>query len=167
MPDSNAGEAYSQLISDQLAEERDRKTTLEARGITVISTSGALATLMLGLTVGVTAATTFRFPGPVKIPLVLALAMFVLAAACGLTANVPMHYKEPTVGALAGLVDVAYWTGPRQTGSLRVAEAQVKVLEASRVANAMKARLILAAISFELMAIAFLAWAAAGIIYSI
>lgn len=164
MPYANAGEAYGQLISDQLAEERARKSTLEARGITVISTSGALSTLILALTAGVTAAAKFKFPDLVRIPLVITLIMFVFAGACGLMTNIPLRYKEPTADALVKLIDVNYWSGPEETGSLRVAEAQLKVLRASRIANEIKARLLLAAIFCELLAIVFLAWAAAGII---
>ncbi len=50
--DADAGLAYAQLIADQLAEERSRKSSLEARGVTVITTAGPLATLLFALTAG-------------------------------------------------------------------------------------------------------------------
>jgi hypothetical protein len=162
--DSSAGTSYGQLIADQLAEERARKSALESRGITVISVSGVLCTLILGLTAGVTTSTGFRFVAFVRVPLVLALVAFVSAAACGLLTNLPLRYKEPTARALVGLLNVRYWTGPEEIGELRVAEAQVTILSAARTANGLKARLLLAAVLFELLAVAFLSCAAAVLV---
>jgi hypothetical protein len=164
---TNAGTSYSQLITDQLSEERSRKSTLEARGITVITTSGGLATLIFALTAGVTARTGFKFPGSVRVPLMVTLIAFVGAAICGLITNVPMRFKEPTSRALAALVDVRYWSASGDIGQLRVAEAQVKILTASRAANRLKVNLLLTAMVFELVAIVSLSLAVADIIYKI
>jgi hypothetical protein len=54
MPDTRAGDAYSRLIDDQANQERDRKASLESRGVTVVTTSSALATLLFALTAGLT-----------------------------------------------------------------------------------------------------------------
>src|SRR5690348_5642945 len=97
LPDANAGRAYAQLIADQLLEERTRKASLEARGITVITTSSALSTLLFGLTAGLTTLSRFRLPPAAKLPLVLTLATFVFAAAFSLAVNMPLRYREPTV----------------------------------------------------------------------
>lgn len=168
MPDeaADAGSAYGQLICDQLTDERGRKTSLEARGINVITTSGTLATLLFGLTAGLTAGANFRLPAGAKLPLVLALAAFVAAAAGGLATNVPLRYQQATPQGLAKLVDAAYWTAPPLIGQLRVAEAQVKLLTAARSANNLKVRILIAAVACELLAIIFLAWAVAVILYA-
>ena len=167
MPDeaADAGSAYGQLICDQLAEERSRKTSLEARGINVITTSGTLATLLFGLTAGLTAAAKFRLPAGARLPLLLALVAFVGAAVCGLATNAPLRYREATPRGLAKLVDAKYWTAPPLIGQLRVAEAQVKLLAAARSVNNLKVRLLLAAVACELLAVIFLAWAVASILY--
>lgn len=109
---TDAGAAYSQLISDQLAEERTRKSSLEARGVTVITTSGTLATLLFALTAGLTSVASFKLPGGAKLPLLLALVAFIVAAVCGLTTNMPLKYREATPQGLARLVDARYWTAP-------------------------------------------------------
>jgi hypothetical protein len=163
--DAQAGLAYSQLIADQLAEERDRKSTLEARGITVITTSGTLATLLFGLTAGLTVATSFKLPSAARLPLLLALIAFVVAAMCGLATNMPLIYREATSRGLAKLVDARYWTGPATVGQLRVAAAQVTLITAARSANNLKVRLLIAAVAAELLAIVFLSWAVASILY--
>lgn len=163
---TDAGAAYSQLISDQLAEERTRKSSLEARGVTVITTSGTLATLLFALTAGLTSVASFKLPGGAKLPLLLALVAFIVAAVCGLTTNMPLKYREATPQGLARLVDARYWTAPPVVGQLRVAAAQVTLLGAARLANNLKVRLLIAAVAAELAAVIFLAWAVACILYS-
>ena len=166
MPDANAGRAYGQLIVDQLLEERTRKASLEARGITVITTSSALATLLFALTAGLTATSRFRLPPATKLPLVLTLVTFVFAAAFSLAVNLPLRYREPTVAGLAKLASPNYWKAAPEIGEIRVAEAQVTSLAAARSANNLKVMLLIGAIFFELMAIPFLAWAIAEVLYS-
>jgi hypothetical protein len=166
MPDENAGAAYSQLIIDQLTEERSRKVSLEARGVTVITTSSTLATLLFALTVGLTTAAGFKLPGPARLPLVLALCAFATAAVLGLMTSIPLRYREPTPSGLAKLVDAKFWTAPPEIGQLRVASARVTILALARAANGLKVRLLLGAIFFELLAVIFLTWAVANILYN-
>ena len=160
-----AGRVYGQLIADQLAEERSRKTSLEARGVTVITTSSALATLLFALTAGLTATSKFRLPVPAKLPLLLTLVTFVFSAAFSLAANVPLIYREPTPAGLAKLINTDYWSAAAEIGEIRVAEAQVTSLTAARSANNLKAKLLIGAVFFELLAIPLLAWAVAEILY--
>jgi hypothetical protein len=165
-PDAVAGSAYSRLIADQLAEERNRKVSLEARGLTVITASGTLATLLFALVASLTAVPKFGLPEPARLPLLLALVAFLIAALFGLATNIPLRYREPTSQGLAKLVDSRYWDGPRETGELRVAEAQVTVIAAARSANNIRVILLLAAIFAEILAVIFLSWAIAVILYA-
>lgn len=166
LPDADAGSSYGQLISDQLARERSHKTNLEARGITVVTTSGTLTTLLFALTAGLTTVAKFKLLGSAKLPLLLALISFVVAAALGLVTNMPLKYQEPTPRGLAHLVNANYWTGPKEIGQLRVAAAQVTTLSAARSANNLKVILLLGAILSELLAVIFLSWAIITILYS-
>ena len=163
--DENAGDAYGRLINDQLSQERQRKTSLESRGITVITTSSALATLLFALTAGLTSAKTFKLPEAAKLPLILALAAFVFSASFGLIVNIPLKYREVAARALERVRKPNYWSARAQIGQLRVAEAQITILAAARAANRIKVALLLSAISFELAAVIFLAWAIGIIIY--
>jgi hypothetical protein len=165
MPDARAGDAYSRLIDDQVNQERDRKASLESRGVTVVTTSSALATLLFALTAGLTTAASFKLPGSAKLPLILALATFVLAAVLGLATNIPLRYRGPTAEALGNLCNPNYWDGAAALGQRRVAEAQVRGLQYARDANAYKVVLLLSAIGCELAAAGILAWAIGEIIY--
>ena len=49
---------------------------------------------------------------------------------------------------------------------MRVAQAQISTLAVARVVNTRKARLLLGAIAFELLAVILLAWAIAAILYN-
>jgi hypothetical protein len=166
LSDVNAGRAYGQLIADQLIEERSRKASLEARGVTVITTSSALATLLFALTVGLTAASKFRLPATAKLPLLLTLVTFAFSAALSLAVNVPLRYREPTPAGLAKLVNSNYWKAAAEVGEIRVAETQITSLAAARSANNLKVMLLVGAVFFELLAIPFLAWAVAEILYA-
>jgi hypothetical protein len=133
--------------------------------VTVITTSGTLVTLLFGLTAGLTAASGFKLPGGARLPLLLALIAFVIAAGFGIVTNMPLRYQEMTPQGLGKLVNARYWTAPPAVGELRVAQAQVAVLSAARTANDLKVSLLIAAISAELLAVAFLAWAVAVILW--
>jgi hypothetical protein len=166
VPDANAGEAYGRLIVDQVNQERERKTSLESRGITVITTSSALATLLFALTAGLKSASKFKLPESARLPLVLTLGAFILAASFGLIVNIPLKYQEPTARGLGRLRNRVYWDAPAVIGQLRVVEAQIASLEAARTANRLKVGFLLSAIAFELLAVIFLAWAIDLIIYN-
>lgn len=79
--------------------------------------------------------------------------------------NLPLRYREPTARGLAKLVDARFWAVPAKIGELRVAELQVALIAAMRSANNLKVRLLIFAIAAELIAIIFLFWAVAVILY--
>jgi hypothetical protein len=164
--DANAGEAYGRLIEDQLNQERQSKISFENRGVTVINTSSALATLLFALTASLTLAAKFKLPEPARLPLILALGTFVLAAICGLATNMPIAYGTPTPDSMAKLCTSDYWDAPATTGQLRLAETQIEELRRSLKANGFKANFLIAAIGCEILATGFLAWAIGVIIYS-
>ena len=166
MPDTNAGEAYGRLIEDQLNQERERKVSFENRGVTVINTSSALATLLFALTASLTLAAKFKLPEPARLPLLLALGAFVFAAVCGLVTNMPMPYGTPTADSMEKLCTSDYWDAPATTGQLRLADTQIEELRRSQKANDRKAIFLVAAVGCEILATGFLAWAVGVIVYS-
>ena len=86
---------YAKYMEAQLAREEERKKWFEARGVTVITTSGTLATLLLGLIAIATKSTqTFTLPDASKTPLGLALVAFAVAALLAIFTNVPRSVDE-------------------------------------------------------------------------
>jgi hypothetical protein len=160
--DSIAGNEYARLIAETLAEERKRKDSLEGRGLQVVTTSGGLVTLLVALSRLAGVDVVDAAP---RVLIWLSLAAFVAAAVGGLLVNRPATYEEVSADELARLAESEdFWTGPKALGSRRSAEVQVKVLQAARVVNAMKAETVYWAMFIEVVAIGLLA---AGIGYSV
>lgn len=91
---TEGSEVYADFIKSMLDAEDSRKSSLEQRGIGVITTSGALVTLLFGLTATITSAKTFTLPPAARDWLTPAAILFVAAAAAGILVNVPLFYGK-------------------------------------------------------------------------
>lgn len=155
---STAGrKVYSPLLKEQLAEERSRKTSIEQRGVAVITTSGVLVSLLFGLAAVVTQAKSFELLAASRALLAVSLLLFVVAALGGIVSNWPLSYSQFHVEDLRRFVDAEYWGGPVDTASRRVAEAQVQILKRARRLNAIKGRALLFAMLIQVLAVVALA----------
>lgn len=159
-----AGKSYEQLIREQLDEERARKSSLEQRAVFVITSSGALATLLFGLAAAVTAATGFVLPPGAKWLLVVAVPLFLVSAVLGILVNAPREYDEIATDELARVVDPQYWEAAGSIGARRAAEARITVLRSARKLNYSKAKQVYYALIIEVIAVAAVAAAVAIIL---
>lgn len=96
---------YANYISEQLANQEARKKSLEDRGSSVITTSGALATILLGLTSFAAGKTSLEITGDARRAVILALILFVVAALLALATNVPLFYRKPRDEKLRLLIE--------------------------------------------------------------
>jgi hypothetical protein len=152
-----AGAAIARLIDEQLAEERARKGSVEARGISVITTSGVLVTLLLGFGGLVRGTRDLVLPPIADVTLVCGLAAFVLAAVGALYSNAPLKYAEPRAEDLREWLDPRLWGAEAMAGEVRAAEARLDVLVAARALNDRKATVLTGAIAAEVVAISLVA----------
>jgi hypothetical protein len=153
----NAGEAYGQLIDDQLAEERARKTSIEQRGVGVITTSGALVTLLFGLSALATKSQSFVLSDPARWTLLIAVVLFLAASVLGLATNWALSYFEVTVPSMRTLVEPEGWSEEATEAARQAAEARVDIIESFRSNNQMKGWMLRAAMGVEILAVATLA----------
>lgn len=156
--DDLAASAIGEFVAEQLAEERLSKTSLEARGLALITTSGAFTTLVLGIAALVGEAS---LPAASRALLVLSLAVFVVAAVMGVVVNMPADYDEPSAESLRNVLSEH---GERDllTGVRAVGNSRLDVLETARNNNKTKAcRLLIGAVA-QIVAMALVA--AAGIV---
>ena len=161
---ADAGTAYAELISEQLTEERSRKSSLEQRGGLVITTSGTLVSLLFGLAAVVTSRKGFSVPFSARVLLLLAVVAFIAAALGGLAANLPLReYLEPEPESLRELTELDSWEAEVSIGARAIALARVDVLAAAREANDLKAVAVILAFAAEVVAIGLVA-AAVGIV---
>ena len=145
---------YAEFIKEQLASQEARKASLEQRGLAVISTSGALATLLFGLTaLTVAREATYDIPGTAATFLLFALAFFVLAGICGLVTNLPRGYEATTVEGLRKGVSER-WGDDEATASKRVARTRLTVLASAKAVNKQKGYLLVAGMVSEIIAVA-------------
>jgi nitroreductase len=140
-------------------EERARKTSIEQRGIGVITTSGALVTLLFGLSALATKSQTYALPGSARGVLVVAVALFLAASVLGLLTNWALGYNEVTTRAMKGLVAPAEWLEDPTEASRLSTEARVAIIESARAHTTIKAWLLRAAMGIEVLAVAALALA--------
>jgi hypothetical protein len=145
---------YSEYIKEQLADQEARKISLEQRGLAVITTSGALVTLLFGLTaLTVKRESTFAIPDRAAVFLIAALVFFVAAALSALITNIPRSYRGVTVNALREAVK-AQWDDSEATASKKVALTRLTVLASAKRVNNQKGYALLGGVAAEIVAVA-------------
>src|SRR5712691_2173112 len=151
-----SGSSFGPTIRAQLDEERARKTSLESRGIGIVTSSGALATLLFGLvtfTRGSINQLHLDVGGTAKWALVVGVLLFAIAALMGLGANLPLNYREAAVVRLENRVKPEEWSKEEPIeAARRDAKLNVDVLKSARGANVWKARAVFIGIAAEAMA---------------
>jgi uncharacterized integral membrane protein len=157
--DPAGARTYAAYIDKQLSREEERRKSLEARGVLVITSSGTLATLLLGLVaIATKAGATFALPDGARLPLALALIGFTVAALLAIATNVPRKSDEAIVSGLQGLLE-QYWNDPELEALRTVAQNQINVLASGKRVNRDKAYALVAAMTAETFAVGTLAWA--------
>ncbi len=152
---------YSAFIKDLFDGELARRTTLESKAGSVITTSGTLVTLLFGLVAVVTGAKTFTIPAGANGWLLAAIIAFVAACIAAIFVGVPLPYGETEI-TMADLASA--WTDAPAETEAAIAGTRLEALSAARRWNAMKAWILLGAIAGEIVAIALLAVAVGVII---
>jgi hypothetical protein len=151
-----------------LDREDARKTSFESRGITVITSSSTLATLLLGLVaIATKSSQTFTLPSASQTPLALALVAFTAAAALALFTNLPWVASEANPDGLANILDTDELWRAGETEALRaVAANRLSVLRSESTVSTRKGWALVVAMLFEAVAVGLLAWAMLAIVYS-
>jgi hypothetical protein len=150
-------DVYHDFVKALLDAEITRKTSLETRGIAVITTSGTLVTLLFGLVAVLTSSKTFAFPTQAHGWLTAALVFFVLAAGLGITSNnIPLPYGEEKI-TKKKLQEV--WGDTVSDAQAMVTVTRLRRLKVARKRNSTKASIVVAAGASELLALGMLATA--------
>lgn len=83
---STQGTVYATFIEAELKAERDRRASLDTRGVTVVTTAGSLVTLLTAIAAFVKPDTGKMLPGSALVVFALALVAFAVAAGFGIAA---------------------------------------------------------------------------------
>ena len=147
------GDVAGEFISAEIASEEARKSSLESRGLGVISTSGGLVTLLMGLAVVVTHAVGFALTDSERWLLTGAAGLYVVASGLGIATNWPVPSLRIDPESLVTLLDPTAWNEEASDAKRELAVVRRAQLADAVAWNERKARIVLAAMSFEVAAV--------------
>jgi len=144
---------YADYIAEQLAREDERKASLESRGVIVVTTSGTLATLLLGFaTLTKRSHGQFVLPHPSHEWVKWALVLFTSSAVAAIVTNAPFRYHAADVGGLRGLLKDS-WNDNYEVAEKEVAENRLDVLGSAKRWNSIKGWMLFLAVICEVLAV--------------
>lgn len=157
---NDVAKPYADLVTDLLQAENAIVNGLETRGVAVVSTSGALVTLLLGLAGLVTRVQSFHVSPTVLILASLAVVFFLLAGLVAMWINRPRKTWRPDPGRLT-MEMWDRWNRPYPYDPLKKATATRLALWATaQDLTQKKARALLAALAAQAVAVILLGAAA-------
>jgi hypothetical protein len=165
MADEDADEAentagnptYAAFLAEQVKTEETRKGSLEARGVTTITTSGALATVLLGIvTLTKGKEGTISLPEPSRPWVVAALVAFVVATIFSIATNAPVSLSWTDPDEWSELID-EIWQDDEATSQRNVAGDHLDQLKALNRWNNWKGYALIVAMVSQAVAIILVA----------
>ncbi len=158
MAPESGGSIYADYIREQLARQDERKASIERRGVSVITTSGVLVSLLFGLTTVLTGTDNYQLPSGTKPWIYGSLVCFVLAAVGGIITNIPLFYSGVEVKGLEAATKHKMGDSVADA-NVRVASTDVKLLATAQKLNSVKGWILLGAAVAQLGAVVSLALA--------
>jgi hypothetical protein len=155
---ADARETYSNFILERLAAEETRKMSLEQRGISVVTTSGALVTATFAIAAIVTSRSSFKVPHSIVALLTGVAGAFLVSALFAISTNLPLRYRDIDVMRTIRLMH-SHWSDDQQTALARITATRGVLLRSARESNTRKSILLLIAMLAEAAAILLLALA--------
>jgi hypothetical protein len=154
---------YTGLVRELLDAEEKRRDSLEARGASVITVSGALVTLLFGLAAVVTGAKGFHVSGAVRDRLGWAAIAFVVAAVLAVGTYAPQPTRMTDPHKLAELLP-DLWNRDLDHARKTATNTRLDQLAVAQRANDIKGLLLAGAIAAQVIAVLLVAWAVLGIL---
>jgi hypothetical protein len=145
---------YGEFLKDELAAQETRKASFEQRGLAVVTTSGALVTLLFGLAALSTTGKSQELPSDAKKWLAAALVVFVIAAVLALVTNFPFFYNGPKPAAIKARLNQKPIRG-EDAARRDVALTRANMLKDVKKKNGLKGGLLFGAMTFEVVAVGF------------
>ncbi|HKS49335.1 MAG TPA: hypothetical protein VJT49_30350 [Amycolatopsis sp.] len=160
-----AGPVIAALIVKEAEKAEAAAGSVQSRGLAVISSSGTLVTLLFGLAALATKVQNFVLPGSTKLPLCLSALFLVLAAVLGIATNLPRGTEAVALRDLRPLLEDRAWNAPAVNADQQIARTQLTTVESTRKRNIKVARLLITAISLEIVGIACVMWSVLSLIF--
>jgi hypothetical protein len=159
----DGGVVFADAVRDLLNVEEQRRQSLEARGVSVITVSGTLVTLLLGLAALVTKRTDFHLTGSARELVTGAVVAFTVAALLAIAAHAPQRERVGDAGELAATLP-GLWDEGADFARKKLTATRLELLGATQRANDRRATALLGAMIAQAVAVALLAWAVAQLV---
>ncbi len=152
----SSGKLLADYVAQLLKDERERGESIESRSRTVISSSGALVTLLLALAAIGSKTTVVTISAGARAFVGSSVGAFALSAVLAFTTAIPQtaHLVDP---ARFSTEIRAAWERSEASALTRITATRIQELADVQRANTRKAWLVLVAVSFEALAVLLLA----------
>ncbi|TCC40840.1 hypothetical protein [Kribbella speibonae] len=147
------GDALRGELQETMAAERAKKSTVEAKGLSVISTSGALLTILLGFAALVGLRDGERPSSTVVLVLTVGMALLALACLLGIACNLPGRYLELQPESLLSMTPVSVWREDGADARRELSLAHLEIITQWRRLNEIRGWMLLVAILLEVLGI--------------
>ncbi|AVZ71079.1 hypothetical protein SLUN_01240 [Streptomyces lunaelactis] len=162
--DATAAKVFAEYIEKLLAAENEQRASLQARGAAVITASGTLVTLTLGLAVLVTNQGKATIPNAARVLLLFAMAGFLVAAVLAILVNTPR--RQTILDPVAVQREVRRrWNQTESTGLAKVTADRLTWLARLQRSNDVRAVILMAAVTAQVVAVTLVGAAAAVILW--
>jgi hypothetical protein len=157
------GLVYYSFIQASIKEERDRRSAQESRATGVVTSSGALVTLVFAL-VAVVLGKDYKFASGATWLVIAALGLFALASLFALLAGLLLKYEVPDKRTLEATLG-SHWTDTEASARLACAWMSLDTLLTLRSGNNRKSWWLDWALRMQLSAVVTLGAAVAWELY--
>ena len=154
--DDGAVDVYAAYVAEQVALQEARKASIESRALVVITSAGALATLLLGLAAFASNGDTIELSDRAQGWLRAAVVAFVIAGVLALVANTPLLYRRVILSELSAAVEEAD-DDTRSFAVKAVAFNRLALVANAAKLNGWKAFVLMLALLSEVVAVAAIA----------
>lgn len=158
MSAEDQGKTFAEFVRRELEAERERRKTLDGRGVTIITTSGTLAALIAAVGAFATGRPGFRLPDAAAGPLKLTLVMFAAAGVFGIISTRLTLYAVTPPHVLREMLGDR-WNTDEVDARNFVSEQDVKTIESLRSGNNEKAGWLIAALVTQVVGLVALTYA--------
>lgn len=153
---TDSGVNYAPFVEQELRSERERRTTLDARGQAVVTTSGVLVTILSTVTAIAINRKVLIVPGPVRYSILSTLACFIIAVILGILATINFKYDVASKSTLMQL-SREHSADSREIAERNIVATNVATILTLRKGNDRKATFLFTALFAQLAALLSLA----------
>lgn len=156
MPDeTTAAKPLAEYAEKLLAAEMDQRTFLQTRAGAVITGSGALVTALVGIAALITGRGPTALPGAARWLLLAAIAALAVAAVCAIATFAPR--RQAVINVSDARTEMRrLFAAPENDGLKKATTDRLSWIEVLQEENDRRARILLVAVGFQVLAVVLL-----------